>query len=97
MKKDSTGRIHLVDFGRSPRVDADVHVNRMQRPKRYLLRMLLNICIPEPAESCVFNALSSQPRFASKGATEELASTGWYRLALNVVSCIANRGSRFTF
>ena len=57
MKNHSTGRIHLVDFGRSPRVDADVHVNRMQRPKRYLLRMLLNICIPEPAESCVFLTL----------------------------------------
>ena len=32
MKNHNTGRIHLVDFGRSPRVDADVHVNRMQRP-----------------------------------------------------------------
>ena len=31
-EENSTGRIHLVDFGRSPRVDADVHVNRMQRP-----------------------------------------------------------------
>ena len=67
MQKDSTGRIHLVDFGRSPRVDADVLVYRMQRPKRYLLRMLLNICIPEPAESCVFNALSSSPNLQAKG------------------------------